>query len=90
MKQDTHGNHLEELDLAIPNMDTEELEIRAGEVLRGLRGVHAVQLIERGALISYRGDVIALDEMVGALRQSGFRASVFQDSKTGRTGKSSV
>jgi hypothetical protein len=90
MKQDSHGNHLEELDLAIPNMDTEDLEIRAGEILRGLPGVYHVQLIERGALVSYRGNAITLEEMLGALRREGFRASVFQDSKTGRTGKASI
>jgi hypothetical protein len=90
MKQDQHGNHLDELDLAIANMGSEEEEIRAGEVLRGLRGIYAVQLMERGALVSYRSDVISMEEITTTLHRAGFRAGVFQDSATGKTGKSTV
>lgn len=88
MKQDQHGNHLEELDLAISNMSGEEEEIRAGELLRGLRGIHSVKIMERGALVSYRAEYISADEITKALHNGGFRAGVFQDSFTGRTGKS--
>ena len=88
MKQDQHGNHLEELDLAISNMSGEEEKIRAGKLLRGLRGIHSVQIMERGALVSYRSDYISAEEIATALQHGGFRAGIFQDSFSGRTGKS--
>lgn len=90
MKADRDGAHLEELDLVIPNMDTDEMQLRAGEIVRGLPGVQAVQLVDGGALVSYRAGAVTKEEICGALRQSGFRAGVFQDSLTGETGTSSI
>jgi cation transport ATPase len=81
---------LEELDLSIPDMDVAEAEFRAAEVLRQMPGVDAVRIVERGALVSYRPAGISKEEICEALRRAGFRASTFQDSKTGQTGASSV
>lgn len=80
---------LEELDLAIPDMHSEADEMKASEALRNLPGVGTVRFVQRGAWISYRSSAISKDEICDALRKAGFRASVFQDSKTGRTGHAS-
>lgn len=77
---------LDELDIAIPDMLTESDEIKAGNALRRLHGVAAVRMVQRGALISYRAATITKDEICHTLRQEGYRASVFQDSKSGQTG----
>ncbi len=77
---------LEELDIAIPDMLTEADEVKAGEMLRQLHGVAGVRVVQRGALVAYRAASITKDEICHALRQVGYRASVFQDSKTGQTG----
>ena len=81
---------LEELDVAIPDMLTESDEIKAGAALRQLHGVAGVRMVQRGALVSYRASSISKDEICHALRQAGYRASVFQDSKTGQTGEFSA
>ena len=81
---------LEELDIAIPDMLTESDEMKAGNALRQLRGVAGVRMVQRGALVAYRADSITKDEICHTLRQEGYRASVFQDSKTGQTGLSSA
>lgn len=81
---------LEELDIAIPDMLTESDEKKAGHMLRQLHGVAGVRVVQRGALVAYRAAVITKDEICRALRQVGYRASVFQDSKTGQTGLSSA
>lgn len=78
---------LEELDLAIADMDTASAQQRAQGVLEQLPGIRAVRLVESGAWISYQPRGIAPGEIVNALRQSGFRASVFQSSETGKTGE---
>ncbi len=80
--------HHEETDLAIPDMDTALAEQRVKEVLERLRGVEAVRLIERGAWVLHDSDQITGDQICLAIRQSGYRPSIFQDT-TGRTGKSS-
>lgn len=82
MKNDT----LEELDIAIPDMLTETDEVKAGQALRQLPGVGTVRMVQRGAWIAYRAESINKDEICNALRQVGYRASVFQDSKSGQTG----
>ena len=87
----TEFNHMstEELDLAIPDMDTGRAEVRMKEILERLPGIQAVRLLERGAFIRYNPLGIDKDRICAAIRQSGFRASTFQDSKTGATGVSS-
>jgi cation transport ATPase len=80
--------HLEELDLAIPDMDTALAEERIKHTLELLRGVETVRLIERGAFVRHDADQVTGAEICTAIRQSGYRPSIFQDSH-GRMGKSS-
>lgn len=81
---------LDELDLAIPNLESLADEIRAGEILKGIYGIESVRFIERGAWISYRSADITHEQICDILHRAGFRASTFQDSKSGQTGQSSV
>lgn len=80
----------DELDLAIANMDSPEAERTVSALLKPLPGVHAVRLIERGAWIDYNSHAISADEITAALHRAGFRAGLFQDSRSGRTGTSTV
>ncbi len=83
-------NEFEELDLAVPNLNTAEDEARAGEILRKLRGVESVRIIERGIWVSFRPDTIHHQAICDALQKAGYAATVFQDSETGETGSTSV
>lgn len=85
MKDDT----LEELDLAIPDMDSAGAEAQVAAVLQNIPGVVEARLIERGAFIRYRAETISQEEICELVRRAGFRASTFQDSKSGKTGTSS-
>jgi len=85
----TEPIHAEELDLAIPDMDTETAEIAVQHALEKLPGIINVRLMERGAFARYNPNVITQDQICIAVRHAGFRASIFQDSKSGRTGLSS-
>ncbi len=80
----------DELDLAIANMDSPEAERAVSALLKPLPGVRAVRLIERGAWIDYNASAISADEITAALHRAGFRAGLFQDSRSGRTGTSTV
>lgn len=80
----------EELDLAIANMDTPEAERTVKTLLEPLRGIHAVRLVARGAWLDYEPDTISSAQICTTLQQAGFRAGLFQDSETGRTGNSTV
>jgi hypothetical protein len=84
-----HPAHAEELDLMIPDMDTDTAEAQVKGILEKLPGIQAVRLLSRGAWIKYNPLSIAPNEICTAIRQSGFRASTFQDSLTGKTGVSS-
>jgi len=77
---------LAELDLAIPDMLTLTAEASAREALRLLPGVKETRLVAQGAWIAYDSTVINHHEIVEALRESGLRASTFQDSATGKLG----
>lgn len=79
-----------ELDLAIANMDSAEAEESVRAALKILPGIRAVRLIERGAWMEYDSAAISVIEICTALHRAGFRAGLFQDSKSGRTGKSTV
>ena len=81
--------HPEELDLAIPDMDTETAELAVKNSLAKLPGIVAVRLVQRGAFVRYNPLGITSSEICEAIRQAGFRASTFQDSKSGKTGLSS-
>jgi len=78
-----------ELDLAIPDMNDEDDEKKVSAALKGIKGIQFVRILPRGAFIRYHPDAITGDAIVASLHHAGFRASTFQDSKTGRTGKSS-
>jgi hypothetical protein len=85
----TEQPHPEELDLAIPDMDSPTAELAVKQSLEQLPGIVSVRLVERGAFARYKPDAITQDQICMAVRQAGYRASVFQDSKSGRTGLSS-
>ena len=94
LMQNQNSNHSssapsEEVDLMIPDMDSAETETSVQNVLQKLPAIRAVRIIERGVWIRYNPIGISSDEICTAIRQSGFRASIFQDSKSGRTGVSS-
>lgn len=80
--------HPEELDIAIPDMDSPTAENAVKQSLEQLPGIISVRLVERGAFARYKPNMITQDQICAAVRQAGYRASVFQDS-TGRTGLSS-
>jgi hypothetical protein len=87
-KTETTHPHVEELDLAIPDMDSAgELQVKAA--LEGVPGIQSVRLLERGAFVRYLPGSIDKDQICTLIRQAGFRASTFQDSKSGKTGLSS-
>ena len=88
-KMKTKTIHAEEVDLAIPDMDSETAEMAVKVSLRNLPGIIRVLLVGRGAFASYDPTAITKDQICAAVRQAGYRASVFQDSKTGQTGRSS-
>lgn len=75
-----------ELDLAIANMNTEILEQRASEVVRRIPGVEAARLIPGGIWMRYRPSDTDERRIIKALHDEGFRATLFQDSATGKTG----
>lgn len=81
--------HPEELDLAIPDMDSETAEVAVKASLENLPGIVTVRLVQRGAFVRYNPSGINKDQICTAIRQAGYRASTFQDSKTGHTGLSS-
>ncbi|HEY3900360.1 MAG TPA: hypothetical protein VGM54_17250 [Chthoniobacter sp.] len=85
----TERPHPEELDLAIPDMDSEQAELDVKASLEKLPGMITVRLLERGAFARYNPNVINKDQICVAVRQAGYRASIFQDSKSGKTGLSS-
>ena len=85
----TETPHAEELDLAIPDMNTEAAEAAVKSSLEQLPGILTVRLVQRGAFARYNPGSINKDQICAAVRQAGFRASVYQDSKSGHTGLSS-
>jgi hypothetical protein len=76
-----------ELDVAIANMDTEAQEERAAEVVRRIPGVEAARLIPGGIWMRYRPKDVDEKRIMHALADEGFRATLFQDSATGKTGR---
>jgi hypothetical protein len=86
---DSNPDPVAELDLAIPDMNDEDDEKQVGALLKGIKGIQFVRIMPRGAFVRYQPDAITGDAIVAGLHHGGFRASTFQDSKTGKTGKSS-
>lgn len=81
-------NH-SECDIAMPTLNSPDDEVRASQALRHLPGIEDVRIVIGGAWVAYRAETITPDAICEALRHAGFRASIFQDSATGRTGLSS-
>lgn len=78
-----------ELDLMIHNMDTAAQEAQVQKVLAGLPGVRAARIVQGGVWLRYNASSISKEQICAELHKAGFRAGVFQDSKSGATGKSS-
>jgi len=79
----------EELDLAIPDMDSPGASNQVAALLKDIPGILQIRLVKRGAFIRYQPSVIDHARICALIRQAGFRASTFQDSETGDTGVSS-
>ncbi len=84
------ADHLEELDLSVPDLDIQADEEKAGAVLNKLHGVSAVRILEHGIWLSYHPAQITKEAVLTALAQAGFHATTFQDSASGETGSSPV
>jgi hypothetical protein len=78
----------EELDLMIHNMTTPADEEAVQKLLAGLPGVNSARIVQGGVWLRY-GAGITKEQIVAMLHQAGYRAGVFQDSKSGHLGKSS-
>jgi len=79
----------EELDLMIHDMDTAADEAQVQKLLTGFRGVSAARIVQGGVWLRYSATSISKEQICAMLHQAGYRAAVFQDSKSGATGKSS-
>ena len=71
----------EELDLAIPDMDSGIAELAVKTSLQNLPGIINVLLVGRGAFVRYNPGAINRDQICAAIRQTGHRAGVFQEAK---------
>jgi hypothetical protein len=76
--------HAEELDLAISDR---ELAVKTSP--QNLPGIISVLPVGRGAFVRYNPNTIDREQICSTIRQAGYRASVFQEAKTGQTGVSS-
>jgi hypothetical protein len=84
----TMNGPFEELDLMIHNMTTPVDEAAVQKLLAGLPGVNAARIVQGGVWLRYSAG-ITKEQIVAMLHQAGYRAGVFQDSKSGHLGKSS-
>ncbi len=73
-------HHSEELDLVIRGMQGQPDEERVRLILMKLPGVQAARIIPEGAWIRYEAARITKDNICDAVRQAGFKATLFQDS----------
>ena len=80
------ATNIEELDLAIASMDLPETEKRAQAALKSLSGILKVRIIERGCWVEYDSQLTSPETICGALEKAGLKATVFQDSKSGKEG----
>lgn len=80
------SNNIEELDLAIADMDLPETEKRAQAALKSHAGLLKMRIIERGCLIEYDSQLTDKESICQALETAGLSATVFQDSKSGTEG----
>jgi hypothetical protein len=78
-----------ELDLMIHDMDTGADETAVQKALGGMPGIRAARIVQGGVWLRYNTHGITKEQIVQELHKAGFRAGVFQDSKSGDTGVSS-
>ena len=86
-----NSNHgaFEELDIMIHNMHSSTQEEEVKKILGGILGVHSARIVQGGVWLRYNAHSITKEQISAALHQAGYRAAVFQDSKSGHLGKSS-
>jgi hypothetical protein len=75
-------NHAEEPDIPISDMDLGIAELTVKASLQNLPGIIGVLLVGRGAFIRYNPNAINENQICSAIRQAGYRASVFQETNT--------
>ena len=73
----------------IHDMDTDADEAAVQKALGELPGVREARIVQGGVWLRYNAHEITKEQIVQELHKAGFRAGVFQDSKSGDTGKSS-
>jgi len=78
-----------ELDLVIHNMESEAEERKVESLLRGIPGIRAARILKEGVWLRYESDTISKEDITQMLHKAGFRAGIFQDSLSGKTGKAS-
>jgi len=66
-----------EMDLVIPNMDSESAKAVVKAAIQKLPGIICVLLVGRGAFATYDPNAINKDQICAAVRDAGYRASVF-------------
>lgn len=76
---------LEELDLVLTTMQTQEDEKKVQQALEGIPGVQAARIIPEGAWIRYEAKRVTKEKVCRALEEAGFSPQFFQDSLTGQT-----
>jgi hypothetical protein len=78
----------EELDLVIHNMDSVTGEREVENILKSMigRGIETARIMDEGVWLRYDPARITKETICQTLHQSGFRAGVFQDSYSGKTG----
>lgn len=83
------SSSLQELDLVIHNMDSLEGERAVESILKALPGIEAARIMDEGVWLRYDPGRISKEEICQNLHQGGYRAGVFQDSYSGKTGTAS-
>lgn len=81
-------NGLEELDLMIDNMETEDQEKEVKKILDRLSGVKEGRVVQGGVWVSYDAGTITMKRICAALQKAGYNAGVFQNSHPSVTGTS--
>lgn len=89
MSADMQKTGLQELDLVVHNMDSAVAEESVRQILKAMRGIESARIVDEGIWLRYDPSSITKEEICASLHQSGFRAGVFQDSLSGKTGTAS-
>lgn len=76
----------EEMDVAISNMESSDEEARAAHIVRGIAGVEAARILPRGIWMRYRPRDVTPGQIIEALIDEDFKATLVQDSASGETG----